>query len=548
MKIKYIYESGVFGSFKKANIQSNIDNAKKELARDAALHALENYCDELAELYFDMLNEVNSKISIISRKYKYKLEDGKVEDSNLLELSCFTTNKYFTMFGKKEKQRNLIKNIYCNRPAIEYMVSQGCFILPIVDTERNNHNSSFFEDPKEVIPYKNMIKSVAEAAENIIKKHISKFPRYTYTINIPNKVKIVILQNVFNHWSLSTKEEELLSYMGIKNDDGSNFPGQSTKGNDVDFEYPGQGSSCLNHILNNFTLLLSDNLSIDFNKSNEHILKSMMPESSPWMYNKMAFMYIGNKLSAVSADNFYGIKLLKYALDNGIVMTDHGACINIHIYDTLKNMQSVHKLKQEVSNNGLDMYVIYHFNDMDRFPELSVNIGKKITSEKAKQEGISIDDFEYDIYEFDYNNTTEVESAAKKIVNVCDKLLSDVDKSTKQRIKQIAEDAVKNYLPKLMSRILKSKPHCVCYSNKILLSGDYPKGCVIKNDNNLRAIIDPTKIQLNKKGNLMFYIDISFSVPVRGINPKYIKPSSRQTSEIYYEGIYGKQIKIEIPL
>ena len=229
-------------------------------------------------------------------------------------------------------------------------------------------------------------------------------------------------------------------------------------------------------------------------------------------------------------------------------MTDHGACINIHIYDALKNMQSVHKLKQEVSNNGLDMYVIYHFNDMDRFPELSVNIGKKITSKKAEQEGISIDDFEYDIYEFDYNNTTEVESAAKKIVNVCDKLLSGADTSTKQRIKQIAEDAVKNYLPKLMSRILKSKPHCVCYSNKILLSGDYPKGYVIKNDNNLKALINTTKMQLNKKGNLVFYIDIDFSVPVRGINPKYIKDSSRQTSEIYYEYIYGKHIKIEIPL
>ena len=184
----------------------------------------------------------------------------------------------------------------------------------------------------------------------------------------------------------------------------------------------------------------------------------------------------------------------------------------------------------------------------DQLLTLFVNIGKKITSKKAEQEGISIDDFEYDIYEFDYNNTTEVESAAKKIVNVCDKLLSDVDKSTKQRIKQIAEDAVKNYLPKLMSRILKSKPHCVCYSNKILLSGYYKKRPTIKNDNNLRAVIDTTKIQLNKNGNLVFYIGIDFSVPTRGLNPKYNKDSSRQTSEIYYEYIYGKHIKIEIPL
>ncbi len=28
MKIEYIYEAGVFGSYKKANAQSNIDNAK----------------------------------------------------------------------------------------------------------------------------------------------------------------------------------------------------------------------------------------------------------------------------------------------------------------------------------------------------------------------------------------------------------------------------------------------------------------------------------------------------------------------------------------
>ena len=29
MKIEYIYEAGVFGSYKKANAQSNIENAKK---------------------------------------------------------------------------------------------------------------------------------------------------------------------------------------------------------------------------------------------------------------------------------------------------------------------------------------------------------------------------------------------------------------------------------------------------------------------------------------------------------------------------------------
>ena len=252
MKIEYIYEAGVFGSYKKANAQSNIDNAKKELARDAALHILESKCDELAELYFDMLNEVNSKINEISRKYEYKLETDETVKSHLVELSTYLANKYFMRSRKKEMQLNLIKNMYCNKLAIEYMISKGCFILPIVDTERNNRYLPFFEDTKEIIPYKNMIKTVADAAENIIKTHISKFPRwYTYTVNMPNKVKIVILQSVFNNRCLSTQEQELQSYMGI------------TYNNDnVEFEYPGQGSSCLKYILNNFTLLSSENLSI----------------------------------------------------------------------------------------------------------------------------------------------------------------------------------------------------------------------------------------------------------------------------------------------
>ena len=535
MKIEYIYEAGVFGSYKKANAQSNIDNAKKDLTKSAQNSILESKCDELAKLYFDMLNEVTVKAITICNKYAGN------EKHDLLELSNYIAYKYFYLPKVKEMQLNLIKNMYCNRPAIEYMISQGCFILPLID--RDFMWDYFFKSTKDISSFKNITKAIAEAAEKIIKSYLSKLPSYnlpSYASIIPTKVKIVLTQsftsNLYKY--ISKDEKQLLSYMGVT-DDGVN---------DVNFEYPvGQGSSFLNYILDNYSLFEANNPSIFPVKSDEQFWKSMI-EPTPWLYNKIAFTCFETNLSALAADNFYSIKLLKFAVDNGILIKKYVDCIMIYIDDVLKNMQYIKKLKQELSNNGLDKYVSYSFNDMTRYIELFVNIGKKITSEKAKQEGISIDDFEYDIYEFDYNNTTEVESAAKKIVNVCDKLLSGADKSTKQRIKQIAEDAVKNYLPKLMSRILKSKPHCVCYSNKILLSGFYPKKLGIKNDNNLKALIDTTKIQLNKNGNLMFYIDISFSVPVRGINPKYIKSSSRQTSEIYYEGIYGKQIKIEIPL
>ena len=79
MKIEYIYEAGVFGSYKKANVQSNIDNAKKELTRDAALHVLKSKCDELAELFFDMLNEVSLEVSIIYKDVnkKYVLQQTR---------------------------------------------------------------------------------------------------------------------------------------------------------------------------------------------------------------------------------------------------------------------------------------------------------------------------------------------------------------------------------------------------------------------------------------------------------------------------------------
>ena len=166
MKITFLNEAGVFGTYKNVTRQSNIDNVKKELAREAANHILEKSCDELAELYLDMLKDVNLETITISNKYKYKnTETGIEEESNLIELSNYAANKYFTMSTTKEMQLNLIKNVYCNRPAIEYMVSKGCFILPLIDTKRR---WTMFGDSKEIISYKNMTKTVAAAAEKVI--------------------------------------------------------------------------------------------------------------------------------------------------------------------------------------------------------------------------------------------------------------------------------------------------------------------------------------------------------------------------------------------
>ena len=104
MKITFLNEAGVFGSYKKANAQSNIDNAKKDLARNASLQVLERQCDELSELYLNMLNEVNSQINAISITYNYKAENGRVEKSYLLELSNCIANNYYRFNSRKHWQ------------------------------------------------------------------------------------------------------------------------------------------------------------------------------------------------------------------------------------------------------------------------------------------------------------------------------------------------------------------------------------------------------------------------------------------------------------
>ena len=323
--------------------------------------------------------------------------------------------------------------------------------------------------------------------------------------------------------------------------------------NDVNFEYPvGEGSSFLNYILDKYSLFEANNPSIFPVKSDEQFWKSII-EPTPWLYNKIAFTYFGTNLSDLVTDNFYSIKLLKFAVDNGILFKKYVDCIMICIDDVLKNMQYIKKLKQELSNNGLDKYVSYSFNDMKPYSDSFVNIGKKITSEKAEQEGILIDSLNRGVYEFDYKDTIEVESAVKNMLKACDKCLTDAgaDNSTKQTIKQQAEVKLKKYLPDLMNKISTSKPNCISSSNKILLC-DYYKYNEDNNtslaNSNIRVVIDTNKTQFNKNDNLVFCIGFDFKLPVKGVNTNYSVKGKRRNSGKNYEYISGKQIKIEIPL
>ena len=198
--------------------------------------------------------------------------------------------------------------------------------------------------------------------------------------------------------------------------------------------------------------------------------------------------------------------------------------------------------------------IIKNFNGMnDQLSTVFVNIGKKITSEKAEQEGVLIDSLGRGVYEFDYKDTAEVESAVKNILKACDKCLTEAgaDNSAKQTIKQLAEVKLKKYLPDLMSKISTSKPNCISSSNKILLCYYYKysedNNTSIANSN-IRVVIDTSKTQFSKNDNLVFCIDFDFKLPVKGSNTNYSVKGKRRNSGKNYEYISGKQIKIEIPL
>ena len=517
MKIEYLYEAGVFGSYNKATSQSIKNNVKKELTREAANYILEKRCDELAELYLDMLNEVSLQISKISNKYSYRVDPAVKRKSNLVELTNYIVAsnmlaKRNYVMTRKEMQLNLIKNVYCNKPAIDYMIAKGCFILPLFDIERG---LSFF-DIREIIPYKNMTKAVAEAAENIIKSHLSNFP--DYVPNIPNNVKIVILST--GSFSGAMRQQQLLfSYMGITS-------------NGVEFKYPGHGSSCLNYILDNYTITRAQ-CNITPVKSNKSIWKAIT-DPSPWMFSKFTLTSVYTDISTISADNFYGIKLLKFALDNDIIGKKYSS-IDILINDVFENIQLTTKVIQELSNNGLNDLVRYRFEKRALIYSLS-KIGKELTSEQKKQEGFDIKNPNIKVYEFDYNNVAEVKSAAKKIIGEFFKYLPD------NEIKKIAEDKMEENLPEIMKRVAITNPKSVSSSNKVLLYA-YQTDTISKM--NIRAVIDPNKMEIDKDNNIVFYIDIDFKIPVKIVNPKYNVKDTSQTDVKKYVYVTGREKRIE---
>ena len=210
----------------------------------------------------------------------------------------------------------------------------------------------------------------------------------------------------------------------------------------------------------------------------------------------------------------------------------------ITIDNILKNIQYINKLKQEVSNNGLDHLVKYNFYDNNAEVDSLIMIGKELSAEQVEQEGIDIDNLKRRVYEFDYNDSSEVKRAAKDIINGCSRFLTNV------KIKKITEDEIAKYLPSLMGKVLTSRPACASSSNKVLLC-EYNKNL---ENTNIRVVINTRETEINKKGNLVFYIAIDFKLPIRGTSSKNNVKDTRQCHGKRYAFVTGKKIKIEIPL
>ena len=62
---------------------------------------------------------------------------------------------------------------------------------------------------------------------------------------------------------------------------------------------------------------------------------------------------------------------------------------------------------------------------------------------------------------------------------------------------------------------------------------------------NIRAVIDPNKMEIDKDNNIVFYIDIDFKIPVKIVNPKYNVKDTSQTGVKKYVYVTGREKRIE---
>lgn len=540
MKITFLNEAGAFGSYKKRNRDSIYNSTRRELTGVALDSIVEARIDELAEVYFNMINEIDEVVNVAFSKFTFKSTRYRSNDNptDMHILFNYAVSKDFK--NDKNAYLNILKHAYCNRFAIEYMAKLNEFYIPIVDTRNGPHTTNFPNAlPDNIKEYCDIISNIGAKVEKILKKYEPMIKAIVPSLpSIPTSPKFINIDCDFGMAYL-TKLRPLYNAAGITITyyQLTQYRAGSKLESDM-FVYPGKMQEAIQEMMKFDTVYVDfHHNDFEFNKKNEKVWNSV-PAEIPYLHNKFYIGRIGTSIKNLSEDNFYGLKMLKQLIDTNVFLPDAthlGIDAPSAPITHLKELSVIKKFvdSANITNAGFDFY------DRGNMMVYVAALGKKMTPVDAEKEGIDVNSLKRSVYEFDYSNSTAVKTAATTIIN---NVLKNCSPSTKKD----AIDKLTQFIPGLMTKVATAKPHCISSTNKILLCDFHQND---KAGGNFRVEFRTDHIIFSKKGNSVFiYVEMQFKVPVRGVNPKYNKNIGQQTSGKNYEFITGKKIKLEIPL
>ena len=544
MKITFLNEAGPFGSYKKRNKTTIIDAASRDMFGVALDSVVEARIDELAEVYLSMLNEIDSIVNSAFSKFTFNNEDYSPDSSpcNMHILFNYAVSKNFK--NDKNVYLNILKHVYCNRFAIEYMANLNNFYIPIIDTCSRRYGTTQFYNASfdNIKEFCNIISKAGKKTEKILKKYGPIIKDIVPSLpNIPTSPKFINIDcNLYYNYYLR-ELYPLYNSAGMTVETGQYlaYHKDTTKIKSDPFKYPGKMKDAIQEMMKFDTIPVTIN-NIEFHKAYEKLWNSIQSEI-PYLHNKLYFASIKLvSISDLAKYDFYGLKMLKHLIDNKVVLPNTYVRI-LAPSAVFTNLNEVIVIKKFIDSNNLTN-MTFNFDDSNNIMEYFASLGKKMTPKDVEKEGIDVNSLKRSVYEFDYSNPATVKAAATTIINGVIKIKNGSDS-----IKQVAINKLEEFIPTVMAKVAASKPNCINSTNKILLCDFH------QNDNsggNFRVEIRQNDITFNKKNDsIIIYIEIQFKVPVRGVNPNYNnKNTSQRTSGKNYEFISGKKIKLELPL
>ena len=537
MKIIFLNEAGVFGSYKNRN-KETIDKTRRDLNAAALDHIVEARIDELAEAYLSMLNEIDKVVNSTFSEYLfinttsgYSLSDEKC---NMRVLFNYLVDKEFN--NDTNVYLNILKHTYCNSSAAKYMSSLNEFYIPIANANEKKYDSpqfahSLFHNVEE---FCNLIKKAGKKVEKILKKYEPIIKEIVPGLpSIPTTPKFIDIDCNFKYYSREL--ESLYNAIGLTASKDQYYYSKMMKVDSGTFKYPGNMQEGILEMLKFDKIPVSPDAIDEFHKGYEELWNSLSSEI-PYLHNKFYFSTIGNvTIKKLAKDDFYSLKMLKRLIDNKVVLPNTFMRI-LSPGAAISQLEEIIVIKKFIESNNLTN-IKFVFDDINNITDCYVTLGKKMNSIEAEKEGIDVVNLKRSVYEFDYNDTSAVKAAATTIVN-------NIIKSGPDSFRHEAIDKLTKFIPTVMEKVASAKPHCISSTNKILLC-DFYQYC--KPSGNFRAELHQNNIVFSEKNHsIIMYIEIQFRVPVRGVNIKY-KNSSRSSSKTY-EFISGKKIKLEFPI